>query len=360
MPRNDVLAQSSRMRRRILASTATLAVVVGMVLAGCGSSDTTTADRGASDNAVLAVQPLDATAVPSSACIADPMCLRQYYQALTWQDGPAAALAALDAHAASNQELTRQCHDTTHAIGEVAALVAPMTTAMALGSEDCGSGYYHGIIATMTVKVEPDRLAAFLNDQCGRGPQTFERWECFHGVGHGFVFASNGDIFQGISVCESISNENDLGACASGAFMQELVDHGNDDTYQADPYRVCRAMPNPAIAGQCYDMHANIVMVWRKGDRERFAECTSIPTQHAPDCYRGLGRARFAGMPFTGVEIEAFCGAAGSGENLCLEGAIVNTAAYYGSSAEAATHCTELTRPATQELCRKTLAEANL
>lgn len=337
-----------------------LVVVILLVTSGKDADKVQTTNDAYSSPVVVAVHAIEPDALPTDACIADLSCLRQYYQALTYQEGPQRALELLVEHSNRSGELERACHDTTHAIGETAAIIAPMAEAMALGDEDCGSGYYHGIIATMTVLVEPDQLAGVLNAQCAAGEQSFTRWECFHGVGHGFVFASNGDIYQGIRICEDIPDTNDMGACASGAFMQELVDNGDSDVYATDPYQVCRSMSNYTIAMQCYDMNANIVVLHRDTPAKHFAMCEDIPTEHTVDCYQGLGRARFAGMPFVGPEIERYCSEAGEGESLCLEGAIVNTAAYYGSAQEAEAHCIELSTETLQATCRQVLSTSGL
>lgn len=304
---------------------------------------------------VIAVEEVDTSALPSEECIYDLMCLRQYYQAITWQLGPADALSVLKAHAQRNQRLDESCHDTTHAIGEVAALMQPISEAMFLGDTTCGSGFYHGVIATTTVQVDPENLNAVLTSGCASGEQGFHRWECFHGVGHGFVFAANGDIYAGIERCSAIANDSDRGACASGAYMQELADHGTDPKYSDDPYIVCREVGEFVMRGQCYDMLANVIMIHRDTAATQWAVCDTVDDEHRGDCYRGLGRARFAGMPFLGPEIEAFCAEAGAGRDACYEGAFVNTAAYYGSSEEAKTHCVELSSEALVRFCRDTL-----
>lgn len=342
------------MARRNILIMAGLLFTVGAALVtaaltgkGKGHDETYQAAR-----SVVAVAPLDPTLVPSDACIGQLSCLRQWYQTLAWSIGPEAALKALDEHGVKNEELREKCHDTTHAIGEVAAYMRPISQAMELGDSNCGSGYYHGVIATTTVRVEPEYLIDTLVNGCADG-KGFARWECYHGVGHGFVFAAGGDIYRGIESCLAVRNDSDRGACGSGAFMQELVDHGEDKKYAVDPYMVCKKMSETIIAGQCYDMLANIVYIHRSEPREQFAVCESLDEPSKSDCYRGLGRARFAGMPFEGSGIEAYCGEAGAGAKLCFQAAYSNTAAYYGNNEEAASHCPELSTEALQNSCRE-------
>lgn len=352
--------RSNGMRRSI----ATIGALVGLaasVVVAVSMLDTDSSDMagGASLVAtpVVAISEIDPAQVPSEACIKENSCLRQWYQTLTWQIGPQAALDALRAHGTSSEQLNAACHDTTHAIGEIAARMQPIAKAMELGDTSCGSGFYHGVIATTTTMVEPEQLIATLVDGCSDG-DGFERWECFHGVGHGFVFAAGGNILNGVDLCTAITIANDRGACGSGAFMQELDDRGGDEKYSKDPYVVCRAMTEPVIAGQCYDMLANLVMIHRSSTEDRFAECRTVPSVNQEDCYRGLGRAKFSGMPFTGEGIESFCEGAGTSDGVrqCYEAAFTNTAAFYGNSEEAATHCDELSTEVLRAMCRDWLA----
>lgn len=325
---------------------------IAVVATGLKNKGESRAETGQTGRTVIAVAPLDPSLVPGEYCIRQIGCLRQWYQNLAWSIGPEAALEALESHGSKSDELRTMCHDTTHAIGEVAAYMRPISQAMELGDSNCGSGYYHGVIATTTVKVEPERLIDALVQGCADG-KGFARWECYHGVGHGFVFAAGGDIYRGIDSCMAVDNDSDRGACGSGAFMQELVDNGNDAKYSKDPYMVCKKMSEPIITDQCYDMLANIVYIHRPTPGEQFKVCADLVEPNASACYSGLGRARFAGLPFEGPGIEAYCGEAGDGKTLCFEAAYTNTAAYYGNTEEAASHCPELSTEALQNSCRE-------
>jgi hypothetical protein len=348
------------MRKLIVTAVALLAVATcGLIITGRDGSpqapDATALDAGP---AAVAISPVDVSIPPDAACIDEIACLRQYYQTLAWQVGPADALAALGTQSDADPLLAEACHDTTHAIGEIAARMKSIGEAMQLGDQRCGSGYYHGIIATTTVMVEPEALHQVLIDGCSIGANgSFGRWECFHGVGHGYVFVANGEILEAIASCGKIQNELDRAPCASGAFMQELVDHGADAKYAADPYMTCKQVPDPVSAHQCYDMLANIVVRHRATPTLQFAECASAPQSYQDDCYRGLGRSVFSGMPLRGPESEQYCDTAPQGlpRDLCYAGIVENTAAYYGSSEEASTHCVEFSTDALRKMCATVL-----
>jgi len=353
--------QTARNTRRTLAAGVVAVVTVlgiGLVMSFRGTDTTAAEAKVYAGSKEIATASLDPTQIPTADCVAQTSCLRQWYQTLAWEIGPAAALEALERHGDSSPALRAACHDTTHSIGEVAAYMRPISEAMALGDSNCGSGYYHGVIATTTTKVAPEYLVETLIAGCSDG-EGFARWECFHGVGHGFVFAAGGDIYRGIEKCLQILTGNDRGACGSGAFMQVLADHGRDEKYDADPYVLCKDMDDPVITGSCYDMLANIVYAHRDTPEAQFAECEKLAAPYDGDCYQGLGRARFGGLPFEGAGIEAYCNAAGGGEKstLCYEAAFSNTAAYYGNNEEAASHCPELSTDVLRTLCRTWFTE---
>lgn len=362
----NMITKTKRNLKPRFIKAASCALVI--VLAGCGGGTTGSLTESGGNSTsqnkeadVIAVETINPEVAPSEECIQQTPCLRQWYQALTWQIGPEKALQALEANGEKLPELQKACHDTTHAIGEVAAYMKPLSEAMGLGDTSCGSGFYHGVIATTTTRVDPDKILDVLVGGCKTGT-GFKRWECFHGVGHGLVFAASGDIYKGIETCEKIVEDSDRGACGSGAFMQELADHGGDTKYKEDPYLVCRTMTETIIAGQCYDMLANIVVIHRKTPAEHFAMCDTVELDLQSNCYQGLGRARFAGMPFVGKGIEDYCGLAQneSGSILCYEAAFANTAAYYGNSDEAKSHCPELSTEALRGLCETYLTENRL
>lgn len=341
-----------------IAVTAVFAIVSAYYLTGLSDTDPHTQAGAQVDRQLVAYQPVDINVPPSQECIMQVTCLRQFYQNVTWQVGPTKAIEVLEAHGRTNAVLEEQCHDTTHAIGEVASRMEVLSAAMERGDETCGSGYVHGVIATFLTKFDPADVVSVLVDACAVPgddvESSFRRWECYHGVGHGFVFNASGEIQRAISSCATIVVDSDRGACASGAFMQELVDNGtNEELYGADPYAACRPVKDAVMLGQCFDMHAVIVYQLRDSDADRFAVCDSLPTENRPDCWSGLGRALFAGMPLEAERSVEFCGAArlSGGFDACFDGVVSNTASYYGSGAEAATHCPEFTDAALEAAC---------
>jgi hypothetical protein len=317
--------------------------------------DTTTLDGRPS---VLVVPAKDIEQPPDSRCVADISCLRRHYTSLAWTYGEEQALSAVERDENSDTLGHGACHDAAHAVGEVAAQRHGATIdAISAGNELCGSGYFHGIVAWEATLLDPDVLIDTLTDACAIGPEgSFKRWECFHGVGHGFSFVSGNQVRPTLDLCQQIEREVDQNPCVSGALMQEMVDHSTAPEYKTDPYVLCPDIPAGMLRSTCYDMLATLVWGLFEPD-ERFDWCTRIDPVYKADCARGLGRNVDAGMPLNAASTTTFCNTAPDIDirNWCVEGASVNTFAYYGNIAEARKHCDEFEDKNLAAVCSRSL-----
>ena len=54
--------------------------------------------------------------------------------------------------------------------------------------------------------------------------------QCFHGMGHGHMLASNRDVTKSVQKCETTKNEQASRACINGVYMEFflLTDHGGE------------------------------------------------------------------------------------------------------------------------------------
>src|SRR6188474_1714518 len=149
-------------RRRVFAAfialpAAALAVVLALVIAGAGrdadepaqaAPGTTTATTTNHDAhpAAGSFEPNDTVLAD---CEADDWpCHEQAYGNLAFEDGPEAAVAAVEEALPTDAAVQGDCHRIVHTIGS-AALVrfeGDVGEAFAHGTATCASGYYHGIL----------------------------------------------------------------------------------------------------------------------------------------------------------------------------------------------------------------------
>ena len=63
-------------------------------------------------------------------------------------------------------------------------------------------------------------------------------FECTHGVGHGAMFVTEGDVPVSLKLCDALSGEAALHSCYSGVFMENSSSSTSQDHPSKKPYRV--------------------------------------------------------------------------------------------------------------------------
>jgi hypothetical protein len=125
------------------------------------------------------------------------------------------------------------CHVLAHKLGERLVAEDPdkWLDLIPLNPRDglCSNGFVHGVIggrfraevlsdATLE-KVLPDFSLA-CEAHSGWTPTSFDRANCYHSMGHLFVFITDADIDKAFSLCERAVPEDTRRMCVQGVFMQ--------------------------------------------------------------------------------------------------------------------------------------------
>ncbi|MEX0877513.1 MAG: cupredoxin domain-containing protein [Candidatus Spechtbacterales bacterium] len=156
--------------------------------------------------------------------------------------------------------LPRACHWTAHTIGEAAYDLFregkdfPITESTSY----CGYGFYHGFLESL-LRENPDvEYALSFCDKVEEQLGDMGRWNCYHGIGHGFTEdpappETWGDfeamIAPGVEMCERIFGDSfgNLNLCLTGVYT---VPAGFADkkefglSYDSDDiFAVCRTQP---------------------------------------------------------------------------------------------------------------------
>jgi len=131
-------------------------------------------------------------------------------------EGPAAALTELGRRVTAEARLEGVCHAIAHDLGHEALDIAHGKAAKALRYRDdvCGGGFTHGIVeVALGESTDParDLLAICAPAQDG---------SCFHGVGHGLMFATGMDVEKAMDLCDRSPSPTLVGRCGEGVFMQ--------------------------------------------------------------------------------------------------------------------------------------------
>jgi hypothetical protein len=217
--------------------------------------------------------------------------------------GPAVALRELSRRIKKNPRLAGVCHAIAHDLGHEALQAANGVAAEALAARDdvCGGGYTHGIIEmALATSKHParDLLTICAPSQDG---------SCFHGVGHGLMFATKMNVDRSLDLCGRSPNSTLAGRCAEGVFMQLFS--ADDGAAHVGGVGAAGRM-TPALAR---------------------AQCEGTRQAYAANCWFYAPTVWLAGQPddFTGVM--GWCGEAPNapGRQSCAKGVGSRTVKYH-------------------------------
>ncbi|MCE9585453.1 hypothetical protein K8Q94_02425 [Candidatus Nomurabacteria bacterium] len=164
---------------------------------------------------------------------------------------PSQVLAILREEIISDESLANSCHGVAHEIGHHAYLKYGFSGAMSYEDDVCGAGYIHGVIEEKFGFLKEDQLLNELNSVCL--PANLNR--CFHGVGHGLMFALNGDVKKSLSFCDSYKEKSQRSNCYDGVFMHIFDDENTGInkviTHFEDAFDFCSTFKTP-YNNNCY------------------------------------------------------------------------------------------------------------
>lgn len=166
--------------------------------------------------------------------------------ALVESDNPKVAIDTLREKSHNKAKLYAVCHDLAHEIGRASyRKYKELETTTSFQNEFCNSGYLHGVfeeyfseneLSTTTVKA-----------MCSEVKNVFEMWQCNHGIGHGLMYKSGGNLTTALEDCNSLLDSSDATDMCQNAVYMELF---NNETLlnelpfieNQDPFKTCSKM----------------------------------------------------------------------------------------------------------------------
>lgn len=315
--------------------------VVVMLLAGCTGSPTVgVLPEASAPSQPPSVPPMSA---PPSTPTATPAptstpTLQQLYEtnrdallAIGTEKGPAAALRTLERRIRKVPALEGVCHPIAHELGHEAVEmagggIAGAQAALKARDDVCGGGYTHGAIeAALGESKHPARdllrICAPANDG-----------SCFHGVGHGLMFATSMDVDRSLTLCDRSPTATLAARCGEGVFMQLFsadlsAGHTGDGGLTAaaeDPAvaaEVCRGTRSPYVAN-CWFYAPT---VWLASAPDDFAGAMAWCRSEARGsgrqmCARGVGSRAVKYHPDDLMIGATVCASAPGVRDSCFEG----------------------------------------
>ncbi len=282
------------------------------------------------------------------------VCIEKSYQAFTEQKGVAAAFVKLKAAYKTDPNVQSDCHQITHVIGRTEAdKVNNVDIAYSQGDNFCWSGYYHGVMESIVIKIGANNLAKALPTICAqikaKKPYSFEHYNCVHGLGHGVMDVTNSDLFKSLGMCDLLTDSWEQQSCYGGVFMENEMDEVNPDHHTVyfkagQPMYPCTAVADK-YKDQCYLMQtSHALRVANEDFSQVFSECGNVDTQYVDTCYQSLGRDASGNSSSTVGPTVSSCmlGQNDDAKQNCIVGAVKDFISYYHSDKQANSLCEAL------------------
>lgn len=246
--------------------------------------------------------------------------------ALQRHEGSAVALEELDVRSRTNAELGGVCHAISHDLGHQALQLAggKPGKALTVRNDVCGGGFTHGVIEDALGSSE-DPARALLKicapEQDG---------SCFHGVGHGVMFATGLDVAKSLDLCDLAPREILSVRCGEGVFMQLFsadVAGGHAAEKGANPQTVATARATCTqvripYSGSCWFYTPTLWLAEHADDFTGAMQwCADAPSDFGQQlCAKGVGSRTIKYHPDDPAIGAAVCADSGQLVNSCLAG----------------------------------------
>lgn len=203
---------------------------------------------------------------------------------------PKQAMLALRQRSAEDGRVLRSCHPLVHKIGQSAYLkYQSVPTALEFRDDFCNSGYIHGVIEA--------RFAEGI-DQAGlltvcAGETGLRGWECWHGIGHGLMYANENNLPDALARCDQLPITADQNACQNGVFMENFNadDRSHQSIYRSadEPLYPCAGQAE-RHRGNCYLYAPAYFLALNPGAyAQALSICRTAPAAWQSACTTGVG-----------------------------------------------------------------------
>ncbi len=165
---------------------------------------------------------------------------------ITESEDPRAAIETLRKKSSSNSSVYAVCHDLVHEIGRYSyKKYKDINIATSYQNEFCNSGYIHGVYEEYFV--ESQLSTTTIKELCSGAKNKFEIWQCNHGIGHGLMYKTGGDLITSLETCYSSLLSSMAGDMCQNAVYMELFN--NEILLKetlfiqgTDPFKICAEM----------------------------------------------------------------------------------------------------------------------
>ncbi len=223
---------------------------------------------------------------------------------------PSAAITRLKEEMSTDPQILFGCHEILHTLGRISyKKYNDLSTAMGYRDEVCVGGYIHGVIEGYFSSHKPDFSIMYKACATYRS-NSYMRWDCFHGMGHGLMLYTSNNVPQSLMGCNMIKNQFDQTACYNGTYMEnfnaDTLNHPSKYLNLTDPFSLCaKDKKHPE---QCYTNAPFAFLNYYNNDYKGVLEwCDEAPEIYRSSCYEGAGAQITRRMIHSPKKIEQLC-----------------------------------------------------
>lgn len=252
------------------------------------------------------------------------------YEDLVLERNPREAIQALEEESLLDSTVFAVCHDILHQIGHTAyKKYGSFQGAVQFQSDFCNSGYIHGIFESFFESGGDSSKG--LAEQCGQyasiGGRPFDLWQCHHGVGHGFMYLTGGDLDKSLALCESGLGTEGKSSCQNGVFMEvfnlEVLAKENDYINPGNPFLTCSS--RDIAKGDCYVYIPTYLSQTKAMEfKDILIECDRAEPGYKSSCIGGVGSEAMKRNMNDPELVFALCKqmASSTDQNSCVRGVV--------------------------------------
>lgn len=283
------------------------------------------------------------------------------YVGLARSSDPRAAIDALEQASKDDPRTSAFCHDILHAVGKASyEEYGGFADAVVFQKDFCNSGYIHGLIeAYFQSDADPLGNLGGLCQSAHASPTPFESWQCNHGIGHGFMYFTGGDLDKSLKLCGDNLPWGADSACRNGAYMEvfnsERLAKEGSFVADGDPLSTCAKQSRDKR--DCYGyVPTYYAQTPGIGLSDMFAKCRAAGYDEGLACIEGIGSETMKRNMGDVEGVFALCDLAGSRaeRTACARGAVgiyMNQNGSYSSGIELC----PIVPQAYKELCDETV-----
>jgi len=212
-------------------------------------------------------------------------------------------------------------------------------------------------------KTSSQDLPRVINNICesipGKDVYSFDYYNCVHGLGHGVMYITQNELFDGLLLCDSLEGEWERESCYGGVFMENVItdfeNHFTSYLKPEEPLYPCTVVAEKNKHA-CYLMQTSYVLKTNGYNfRDAFVQCSKVEEEHKNTCYQSIGRDASGSTVSDIGRTSAYCmlGEYPRQQNNCVIGAVKDFISYFHSNVQAKQLCKVFSTD-TEEICLST------